>query len=266
MWVDACTLDLGRVRATVRANTDAAAAAVRDAFRAQAVDDPGAPKNFSVAFSNDRNSAHLLFWGGCVAARSFDPDRIVRSLADHLTAHCPAPAGLVWIESIPFVKDGKAVLMPSRLNDSLRVVDRQLREAGWTAVDAPRALVDLETAELVVADLMESDPDALAQAVTGVARRRTEPAVPYGRYQLDRWVFLDYRGNWGPIGRASATRAAMLEIADGVEQPDADLLWKIARLFSRVQPSSMFPGYRDAALDAVLGRTHEHDHEHAAHA
>ena len=254
MWVDSCTLDLGAARAAVRTTSKNLSDAIRSAFAHLAVDDPNAPNNFSVAFSRTTTDAHLLFWGGCVAARSFDPHRILRSLVDHLTAHRPPPPGTVWVNALGFVKDGRAVLMPGVFNDDLRVVDRQLRAEGWVAVDGPRALVDLATAELVVTDLIEPDSDALAKAVEGVPQRRAEPTVPHGRYPIDRWVFVDYTGRWGPIGRANATRAAILEIQFGIEHPDPALVGTIASLFATVRAESMFPGYPNATLDSLLDR------------
>lgn len=254
MWVDSCAVDLGPVRAGIRTNTGPSAAALHQALRRHAVDDPLAPKNFSVRFSPTATDAHLLFWGGCVAARSFDPDRIVRSLVDHLSAHRPPPEGLVWVASLPYVRDGRAVLMPARFNDDLRIVDRQLRQAGYVAVDSPRSLVDLGTGELVVADLVEPESEALARVVEGIVRRRAEPTVALGRYPIERWVFVDYTGRWGPITRASATRAAVLEILGGIDHPDAGLLARVARVFTGVRATSMFPGHPTAMVDAVLDR------------
>ena len=254
MWVDSCTVDLGSLRAGIRVNTEAGAKAVRRALAAHVVDDPLAPKNFSLRFSPTTSDAHLLFWGGCVAARSFDPHRILRSLVDHLSAHRPPPEELVWISSLPYVRDGRAVLMPSPFKDDLRIVDRQLRTAGYVAVDAPRALVDLVSGELVVTDLVDVDGDALARAADGVVQRRAEPTLAHGRYPIERWVFVDYGGRWGPISRATATRAAVLEILDGIHHPDAELLATVAELFTSIRAASMFPGHSSAMVDAVLDR------------
>ena len=255
MWVDSCSVALGSVRAGIAANIASTAEALRDALSSLVVDDPSAPRNFSVLFSNDRSRAHLLFWGGCVVARSFDPLRIVTSLLDHLGAHLPPPPGLVWIASLAYVHDGRAVLVPSPLKDDLRIIDRQLRQAGYVAVDSPRALVDLTTGELVVADLIGADPDGVARAVAGVVRRRPEPPVVPGRYPIERWVFVDYTGRWGPVSWASATRAAVLQVLGGIERPDEELLATVSRLLTRVPATSMFPGYPASAFDAVVGRS-----------
>lgn len=255
MWVDSCAVDLGSVRAGIRVNTPAAAEALRRALGPVVVDDPSAPKNFSLAFSQNPKNAHLLFWGGCVVARSFDPDRVVRSLLDHLGAHRPPPPGLVWVSSLPYVgPDGGVVLMPTSQRDDLRIADRQLRLAGYVAVDAPRALVDLGAGELVVADLVGPDTEALAAVSAGALRRRDEPTVPYGRYPLSRWVFLDYTGGWGPISRATATRAAVLEILGGIEHLDRALVETVARMFATVAGRAMYPGHRTAVVDAVVDR------------
>lgn len=253
MWVDSCVVDLGPVRAGIRTNTEASASALLNALRHHVVDDDLAPWNFSVRFSFNTTDSHLLFWGGCVVARSFDPDRIIRSLVDHLSAHRPPPDGLVWVSSLPYVHDSKAVLMPSTFHDDLRNVDRQLRRHGFVAVDIPRALVDLATGELVVTDLVEADPDHLARAVDGVARRRAEPTVAHGRYPLERWVFVDDTSGVA-ISRATATRAAVLKILDGIDHPDAALLTRIADLFTSVRATSMFPSRTTTMVDAVLER------------
>lgn len=254
MWVESCSVDLAGVRAGVAANVPGVAVALRQALSRLVVDDPEAPRNFSVRFSADVKKAHLLFWGGCVAARSFDPNRLLRALFDHLGAHLPPPSGLVWVASLAYVRKGRAVLVPAPLKDDLRIVDRQLRGAGYVAVDSPRSLIDPSTGELVVADMVDPDPDAVARAVEGVAQRRAEPTVPIGRYPLARWVFIDYAGGWGPVSRARATRGAGLQVLAGIEHPDRDLLEAFASLFTTARASSMFPGHPSAAFDAVAGR------------
>jgi hypothetical protein len=254
VWVDSCSLDLGRVRAGIRANGARIAAEIARGFRDRTVDDPDVSRNFSVAMSPNPTRAHLLFWGGCVVARSFDPHRIIRSLVDHLAAHTTPPEGAVWISSLPYVRDGRAALLPYPLKDDLRILDRQLRIEGYVAVDAPRALVDLTTGDLIVADPLRPDWDAMGSATSGVPCRRAEPTVEYGRYPIDRWVFIDYSGKWGSISRATATRAAVLEILGGIESLSMPLLERVASLFERIDASSMFPDHPNAALTATTGR------------
>jgi hypothetical protein len=253
VWVDSCTVDLGRVRAGIRANTRAGADAVAEAVTAHVVEDPQARKNFSLMLSQSPTRAHLLYWGGCVAARAFDPKRIVRALVDHLAAHQPPRDGLVWITSRAYVVDGRAVLLPTPLDDDLRVIDRELRLAGMVALDSPRALVDVRTGELVVEDLLGVDWPAFDDLVASTICRRAEPTVPFGRYPIDRWVFVDYSGRWGPITRATATRAAILEIVDGVERPTLVLFEQIGAIFDRVVATSMFPDRPKAAKLAAIG-------------
>jgi len=254
VWVDSCTVDVGNVRAGIRTNSVPVAAALARALRLHVVDDPAAPRNFSVQFSRVADDAHLLFWGGCVAARSFDPDRILRALVDHLGAHREPPPGLVWVNALAYVAPAGAVLMPSRFSDDLRIVDRQLRAGGYVAVDSPRSLIDLASAELVVPDPLDVDDSALAEAAAVAGRRRAEPTVPPGRYPLDRWVFLDTAGRWATVSRATATRSAILEILEGIDRPDRELMEVVAELFTRVGARSMFPGYTMAMVDAVLDR------------
>ena len=257
MWVDSCIVDLDRVRAGVRANTRSVAEGVAAGLAARAVDDPRARRNFSLLLAQSPTRAHLLYWGGCVAAKSFDPDRIVRALVDHLAAHLPPPEGLVWISSRAFVHEGRAVLLPTPLADDLRIVDRQLRLEGYVALDSPRALVDLATGELVVTDLLGPDWAALSAAVEGANRRREEPTVAYGRYPIERWVFIDYSGRWGRISRATATRAAVLEVLDGLDRPTGDLLAHVASLFTRIDAWSVFPDRPKTALRAAFGDIEE---------
>lgn len=255
MWVYSCAVELGKVRAGIRTSTEASANGVARALAGRVVDDPEAPRNFSVQFSPTRDDAHLLFWGGCVAARSFDPDRILRSLTDHLGAHLPPPPGLVWVTSLPYVRDGRAVLMPARFKDDLRIVDRQLRAAGYLAVDTPRSLVDFSVGELVVPDFVEADPAALAEAAAGAHRRRAEPTVAYGRYPIERWVFFSTSGHWGPVSRGAAARGAILDVVDGIDAPDPAFVSTVADFFTGVRATSMYPGYTMAMVDAVLDRS-----------
>jgi hypothetical protein len=253
VWVDSCTVDLGRVRAGVRANTRQAADAIAAALAPRVVDDPAARRNFSLMVSQSPTRAHLLHWGGCVAARAFDPERLVRALVDHLAAHQPPPEGLVWIASRAYVVAGKAVLLPTPLDDDLRVHDRELRLEGMVALDSPRALIDVRTGELVVEDLLGPDWSAFEDLISASPRRRAEPTVPFGRYPIERWVFIDYSGRWGPISRATAARAAILEILDGVERPTMELFEHMGAIFERVVATSMFPDRPKAAQLAAIG-------------
>lgn len=78
--------------------------------------------------------------------------------------------------------------------------------------------------------------------------------MTYGRYAMERWVFIDYTGRWGPVSRAVASRAAILQILDGIESPDLELLTTVAELFTTVRATSMYPGYTMALVDALLDR------------
>lgn|GEM_PF-4706605 len=254
MWVDSCTVDLGGVRAGIRANSQAAASGLRQLLGRHVVDDPDAPRNFSVQFSRDPHRAHLLYWGGCVAARSFDPDRLVRAVLRHLSAHLHPPEGLVLVRALPFVHDGVAVLMPETFRDDLRIEDRRLRGMGYVSVDSPRALVDLARAELVVDEPLDTDDRALPLVVSGAARRRIEPTVEPGRYPIERWVFLSQLAQWGDLSRATATRVGVLDVVDGITRLDEGVIRTMAALFTKVRATSMFPTYPGAVVDALVGR------------
>jgi hypothetical protein len=257
VWVDPFTLDFDGLRIGVRSNRAETRDALRVAFGRYVVGDPEAKPNFSVRVTADPKRAHLLHWGGCVVTRSFDADRVVRSLLQHIEVHLDPPDGTIAVRSLPYVGPHGAILLPAPLDDDLRMRDRRLRDAGYVALDSPRSFVDPVTAELVVTDRLELDRAALAEATDGLPRRRHEPTIEVGRYPIERWMFVDYTGLHGPLSRAGAGRAVAMQLLTDNKNVTAEKLELFAGIFTRARGFAMELGYRGSIVRSVTSQGRE---------
>jgi hypothetical protein len=245
VWVDPLTIDVG-VRIGIRANRPEVRDALARVFADWLVDDATAPVNFSLRLSEDPRRAHILYWGGCVAARSFDPARMIEALVRHTAINQQLPDGLIAVRSLACVSEGRgAVLVPAPLQDDLLARDRRLRADGMLPTDLPWSWLDVEAGAVVVPSLAGVDDAALARAAALGATGRTERSAARGAHPLERWLFIDYTGESGPLSRASATRAACMQVTGGVDGLDPTLVQRLGVMFARVRGLAMelgFPG------------------------
>jgi hypothetical protein len=101
-------------------------------------------------------------------------------------------------------RDGQAVLAPAALIDDLARIEPQLRRQGLRMVDAPFALVDPASAELVVPGLsLALDAAGLDRLAAWELAEPLEESVAPGRYPLLFWAH--FAGE--PFGPMSTDRA-----------------------------------------------------------
>lgn len=238
-----------------RGNTEALGSALREAFATHIVDDRRALANYSLRLSDDPKVFHTLYRGACVVMTSPDPARVVAALVRHLDAHGPTPARLVPVQAVAVIRDGRATLLPTLLEDDLRTQSRQLDRAGAQILDTHTVLLDLEAREVVVQPRLAVDRSALEQAVElAPAPRRPDPPVPDGRYPIERWLLMELWQPPGPYSRATATRRAALVVRGGVPVAGLDLLDRLADVFKVVEAEGIDPGSRQEILTALRVR------------
>jgi hypothetical protein len=197
------------------------------------VDPAGAPAHFSAFVPGDDREVNRLYHGFCPRTRSVDPARVLRSLVDHAATALPALPGTVSVFARAAIIDGeRAVLLPHVLDDSLKGWDARLRQAGIVLTDAPVLGLDLDTAEVVLADRLGFGPQ-LDELVASLPARRREPPPAPGRYPLERWWFVHYFGDPGPASRAQAARRAA-QILDPGHDLDGAFFTRLGELFDRV--------------------------------
>jgi hypothetical protein len=194
-WPDVGSFVVGRRVVGVGTSRDLGAA-LREALLPHSVGGDLAPNGerpyFGVTVAeptDDRGPRplHLLHRGADVVVRSRRVDRVLRGLLAHLATCGDLPAmGLVPVEAAVLVRDGRAALVrrPSRPV----AFERRAARAGFRVVDAPVALVDPESGEVVVgAPGLDVDVDPLTRFADrrGDADVPAEPvAAPWGRYRI----------------------------------------------------------------------------------
>jgi hypothetical protein len=252
VWADHFTVDVGRVRVGVRADRAELGELLRAALGPLVVDDADSTPNYAVRFGESSRDFHVLYWGGCMQARSVDPRRVLRALLLHLGAHAHVPDGLLRAHVAVGVRDGRAVLAPPIHPNELAATVRRLQDRGVTMLDAPFADLDLARREVVVADRFAYDERALDELVAALPPpRRDDPGLPAGRYPIDRWLFFDREGRGvQPISRAAATVAAASAVRRGNLD---DLLGRLAALTDRVPSFAVRPTTVAETVEAVAG-------------
>lgn len=236
----------------MRGSTEALNDALRAAFATHVVADDRTGANYSLRLSDDPKVFHVLYRGACVVTASPDPARVVAALVRHLDAHGPTPARLVPVQAVAVIREGRATLLPTLLEDDLRTQSRQLDRAGAQILDTHTVLLDLETREVVVRPRLTLDRSALDRGVAlAPAPRRPDPPVADGRYPIQRWLLMELWQRPGLYSRATATRRAALVVRGGVPGAGLDLFDRLARLFDVVEAEGIDPGSRQEILAAL---------------
>jgi hypothetical protein len=143
--------------------------------------------------------------------------------------------------------------VPTFIEDDLRELTRRLAQRGVGILDNHTVHLDIERRELVVRTSLDIDVDAIRSLVDlAPARRRADPAVPDGRYPLERWLMMELWDPPGTYSRPTATRRASLVLRDGLEGAGPDMLVRLAGLFSAVRAEGIDPGSRAEILGLAI--------------
>ena len=184
------------------------------------------PANYSVRLAateeQHRRGAgfHFLYRGSAPVVRTRDPQRLAAGLCQHLAAFLPATsAGRLVVNGVALVGARGALIAPAALRQWMSAVERRLNVRGLRVVDAPWALIDVDTNEVVVPDPVAAglgvELDAFRALDDLALSVHADPPVPAGRYPLVGWAFT---GDGNPMSRAQgvAFRAAPHAQHDGV--------------------------------------------------
>jgi len=237
-------LRIGDHLVVVGTDTAAAHGAIESAFAAHLVPDvdlpPGAadvPPTFSITLAEQSprglQPLHVLHRGAPLAIGSRRARRVLEGLALHLAVHTdPAASGLVALPAVAVARVGTVpgepvVLVPQ----SPRATARERRSArrGLTAADAPVALLDPATGEIVVgAPGLDLDLGPLLALAATVPDVGVEPEpLAWGRYPV---------AAIGARGATDPTRALLALAPSHEGWPHADAaLGALARLVAAVE-------------------------------
>lgn len=244
MWAGTTTVKVGDLHLGVRSNTPVMHALLERALADHVVEGIEAPANFTVlvadggGHSSGGKGFHFLYADATAVVRTRDPDRLVRALLAHLSAHQPhEAAGLLRLHGRAFVKDGRALLAPGVVGTWLPVVERRLNVRGVQVVDGPWMTIRPDSSELIVpepsltVDWSALDGLALLPGTGG----RPDPGAAYGSYPATSWAFAapDLPG---PLSRASAVLRAMRLVLNGDEVGARPALDGLVTMMRHVRP------------------------------
>ena len=191
----------------------------------------------------------MLYRGGCPAVVSPDPERVITGLLRHVDAHAPTPPGLLAVQAVALVREGRVLLVPTLIEDDLRDHNRQLGLDGIQLLDSHTIYLDPERGELVVQTSLDVDRSALEAAIADApAARRLDPPVPDGRYPIEHWLMMDLWHEPAAFSRVTATRRAALVLRGGLGKAGEGTLGRLAALFSSVPATGIDPQGRDEIL------------------
>lgn len=212
VWAATTTFRIGPVHVGVRSSSEEVDQLLRDLLPDHVADVAGAAPNYSVLAAppspdqRARRQVHQLFRSSHAVARRRSAAALVRALLGHLSSHAAqVEEGLLGAQGMALVgRDGQAVLAPAALIDDLAHSEPQLRRQGLRMVDAPFALIDPASAELVVPGLsLALDAAGLDRLAAWELAEPSEESVAPGRYRLLAWA--QFAGE--PFGPMSARRA-----------------------------------------------------------
>lgn len=204
----------------------AADALVRRVLAALVVEDPDAPANFSLQLHppQERRGAveplHRLYDGHTEVARDRRPARVLRALVGYLSRFVPPDVDTLRLNAIAVRGSGGAVLVPAAWRRRAPALERHLRRAGLSLIDAPHAWLDVRTGE-VLAPAVRVDPMVAGVVQAAAVPRRIGPVPPSAPYRLRGWVLPPAPLPEGPTrSRAAALVTAMglardLEVVGG---------------------------------------------------
>ena len=226
---------VGHLTIGVRADPAGVGTRLRQALAAHIEASVAVPPNFSVRIAEQPDSFHFLYWGGRTVVRTRDAGRLLHGLLTYLSVHGDPAPGTLPVRSLALVRNGSAVLCPPGLRNSLAKIEPLLVRRGFTVLDAPWAIVDLATCELVVPEPdLVVNRSALAEIVDAAPAGRRSPPVDPGRYPIAAWLFTDPDAALDTsLSRASATVRALSILPPPTPIPPA-ALDGLGGLFARV--------------------------------
>ena len=271
VWTSSQTFRFGRLQVGLRANSDRSADLIARMLRQHRVESEiDVPASFSLILTDDQaerstgnRDLNLLLFGNTAVVRSRSPRRVLTGLVSYLSAAADEPSPeLLVIQAIPAIVGRRALLLPDVVMTWLDKVQSRLVRAGVQLVDAPRAVVDPASAELVIAaPSFEVDASVLDELPEPArASAQADPVSP-GRYPIARWILWDSQDGLG-TSRARTVAAAAAALISLAPEDAAAALDRAADLTSRV-PMTFLAG--DSPADLMAGLRAELNGHGAAH-
>lgn len=218
-WSRRATLRVGASLVDVGSDDAALDGALRAAFAAHLGSEVDAARTrellpyYGVALAAELPASgprplHRLHRGTTVPVRSRDPERVLRALATHLATHADlAASGLAPLPGLVIGGPAGAVIVPRPGRPV--AYERELVARGLRVADAPVALVDVETREVVVGAPGLTVDLAPLEAQGSARPGSPDPAaLTWGRYPLLAFV-LD-----APAGPGAALLTFGPRVAD----------------------------------------------------
>ncbi|HEX6393044.1 MAG TPA: PqqD family protein [Acidimicrobiales bacterium] len=242
-WASTLGFDIGDYRVGVRADSIRTEELLARVFGAYLVQDgPPAAANFSVvlggADSGDAKALSLLLAADATVLRSRSSRRVVRALQARLSGLLDRPDtdGLVRTVAVAALAGDRAFLLPPAAIRGMEYLQPRLARLGVRLSDAPGALVDPATGELVIPEPAIEVAHDVLEELGEVPSSRSEllPMEP-GRYRLGAWGFeCDQSAENERSSRAGAI-AALLPAVEGSPDQLGKVIEHLERIVQQVR-------------------------------
>lgn len=152
-------VQVGDLRIGVRAQDQESQVWLTALLAPLVVDDQDVSANYSLRRSNDPRALHLLYWGGCLVARSRTEDELVRALDAHLGGHTPPPPTAVRLDAIALRRGDDVVVLTHVDPTFVAKVLGRLRDPEVHVEVRPWVDVDAETMQMTARPTVGLCPD-----------------------------------------------------------------------------------------------------------
>jgi hypothetical protein len=188
------------------------------------VPDVEAPANLSVLFGEDHASAHayhFLYHGGVRVARAASVGRLLRATLTHLEAFVDPRPGTTRLNTMILCHARGVLLIDPFFGYSFDALERRLGRRGLHIVDAPYAVVDRNTLDVVIEAPRFTLTAALAEINRSFPAPVPEEPVEPGRRPLLAVVLRAFTDDDEPSPARRFSRLAPLAAdGDGRLAPD----------------------------------------------
>ena len=245
-WASTVAFEIGDYRVGVRADSTRTEELLARAFGAYLIQDGASAANFSVVLggeqSGDAKALSLLLAADTTVVRSRSPLRVIRALEARLSGLLDTPAedGLVRTVTVAALAGDRALLLPQGAIRWIEFLQPRLARLGVRLSDAPGALVDPATVELVIPQpTIQAAPDLLSQLGEVPSSRSELPPVEPGRYRLGAWGFeQDQPSQHERLSRANAI-AGLLPAVEGSPDRLGHLIEHLGRVVQQIRTIPM---------------------------
>ena len=241
-WASTVALDIGDYQVGVRADSIRTEQLLARGFSAYLVQE-GTPAaaNFSVvlggADSGDTKALSLLLAADTTVLRTRSPRRVMRALQARLSGLLDRPGdGLVRTVTVAALAGDRAFLLPQAAVRWMEYLQPRLARLGVRLSDAPGALVDPATGELVIPEpSIEVAYDVLEELGEVPSSRSELPPMEPGRYQLAAWGFESGQSAENERSSRAGAIAALLPAVEGSPDRLGTVIEQLERIVQQLR-------------------------------